>query len=206
MPPAITQRICERYLDLSGLDNNCQQLLFENLSYNPRALHFFLKEASTLYHNALADAIKPSDVQNCVNAAYAAWSAHITGYLSTTTLHRPADTFFVTCLFSFPGAFDARLTEDGIAIPANKASQFVQTLLNAGAIRAKVEEDTILIYRPKGFLARYLFARPPIYHEQDLTVIFAWLWAASTSHVGKKGHLFEKILAAGKREIILTAL
>lgn len=200
MPPAITQKICERYLDLSGLDYEFQQELFKTLSYNPRALHFFFKDVSTSHQNTLADAIKPSDIRNCINAAYSAWATHISGYLSTTNLSRPADTFFVTCLFSYPCAFDARPTEDGIEVPANMASQFVQTLLNAGAIRAKEVDDSILIYKPKGFLARYLFARPPIYHDQDLTIIFAWLWAASTSHVGKKGHLFEKMLAAGSRD------
>lgn len=198
MPRDVTRKICDKYLVLDGLDKETVSTLMDSVSYNPRALHFFLEAVTSNHKNTFSDEIKPKDIQDCVAISYREWSGRISGYISSTCAAHPTDTFFVACLFAFPSAFNGTEEERGVVVPASKAGFFVQTLLNAGAIRAEQGADgNILIRKPKGFLARYLFDEPPKVHLKDTVIMFSWLWATSTERIGSKGHLFEKILATG---------
>jgi len=197
MPPAVTKAICERYLDLDALGEQAVNELVHSVSYNPRALQFFLLEVSAAHRkHTLSDEIKETDIQHCINKAYKDWSTRISGYISNTILKDHADTFFITCLFSFPSAFGASKVEGGLKVPLSNAGTLVEALQNAGAIKASREEDGIVVLKPKGFLARYLFQRSPEFHTQDLALMFGWMMATATNHMGPKGHLVEKAIAA----------
>lgn len=216
MPPSTARLLCGAFFDLSSLDkteDTRKQVteIIDQVSYNPRALQYFLDDATSRLYNTKTHETKRilGKLRAAVGHAFGRWEKGVEGELGTETQHSELFKAFLALIFIYPKHFGASVTdmdteEEGIIVsPAHILSMTGQILEfhNAGALRARSDQDggKLLLLKPRGFLARHLLGPRRIIGAAHHNVVLVrhWICQSEGERISGKGHLFERVIAAG---------
>lgn len=219
MPRSDTWQLCIRFLNLSSLDQTERSTqkrladIIEQISYNPRALQYFLDEATAMLYNTKThetDTIL-SSLGAAVEKAYGRWEKAITIELEkddTSMQNNELFRSFLALLFIYPTHFGATVfssaEEIGICVSPKRIQDMTEQILeqhNVGALRARsLTGDKLLLLKPSGFIARYLFGHRRVSRAaaQNVGLVRHWISQSRRERIGGAGHLFERVIAAGK--------
>jgi len=172
MPPSITRRICDVFLDLSSLENGCRGDLddiIKQVSANPRYLQLFLEEATAKLKDTTTENkyVILRVLQASLDRVYAKWKRGIEDVLGQSHTNHQFKTFLALAFFD-PGSFGGstnqcrRTKEKGIYLEwervrlLNMSGQILEHH-KAGALHVRDEYGRkVLLLKPRGFIARYL--------------------------------------------------
>jgi hypothetical protein len=222
MPPKTAREICDQFFDLGTLDKDPQTQrkladIIEQVSYNPRALQYFLDDAATRLMDTKTHETDEilARLQAAVERAFALWERGLEDKLGEKG-SQEGELFktFLALTFIYPEHFGASVIspsagEEGIELSPERVRDMTGQILeqhNAGALRARsdMKSGMLTLLKPHGFIARHLLGPRRSTHavNRNVSMVRHWISQTEREGIGSKGHLFERLIAAGPSSFI----